>query len=188
MLKRRSVLGRRIDVWITSKKGKRRNKKEQKILRSKRKRVRIKDGNETNKWMNESTKRWSKEWLRKKRFKGRERERHVSDESTKEWKIGTRKGREREMDWERKNGQRTNEKKIVIEEDINTNIAIVLEWMNCRGRKRWVHWDRGFKFGHQLCLGFSIHLFRLELSPTYIYYLWLQLNSSLLKSWKLVLT
>ena len=31
------------------------------------------------------------------------------------------------MDRERKNGQRTNEKKIVREEDINTNIAIVLE-------------------------------------------------------------
>ena len=34
---------------------------------------------------------------------------------------------EREMDRERKNGQRTKEKKIVREEDINTNIAIVLE-------------------------------------------------------------
>ena len=31
------------------------------------------------------------------------------------------------MDRERKNGQRTNEKKIDREEDINTNIAIVLE-------------------------------------------------------------
>ena len=31
------------------------------------------------------------------------------------------------MDRERKNGLRTNEKKIDREEDINTNIAIVLE-------------------------------------------------------------
>ena len=138
--------------------------------------------------MNKSTKRWSKEWLRIKRFKGRERETRLWWKYKRMKDCNKERKREREMDRERKNGQRTNEKKIVREEDKNTNIAIVLEWMNCRGRKRWVHWDRGFKFGHQLCLGFSIHLFRLELSPTYIYYLWLQLNSSSLKSWKLVLT